>query len=131
MATIGERIKTLRKARRLSQPALARLVGISQPSLANIEADKTKTLRGETLAGLCRVLDVAPDVLLGKRRVPSEESLLHESELLGLWRALSEANQEHLLAVARALATKPRAPRGSTGATGAPSTTRHGSLTES
>lgn len=129
VASIGERIKTLRTARRLSQPDLARLVGIKQPSLHNIESDKTKTLRGETLAGLCRVLNVSPDVLLGKRRVPSDETLLHESELLALWRALPQANQEHLLAVARALATKPRTPRPSTQA-GSPTTTKHGSLTE-
>lgn len=138
VATIGQRVKTLRKARRLSQPELARLVGISQPSLANIESDKTKKLRGETLAGLCRVLHVAPDALIGRRRVPSEESLLHEAELIGLWRALTGENQEHMLAIARALATKPgrRPPVTSEAEDPAPAeaetriTTEHGPLTE-
>jgi transcriptional regulator with XRE-family HTH domain len=129
VATTGQKVKTLRQARRLSQPALAKLVGISQPSLANIESDKTKTLRGETLAGLCRVLNVSPDVLLGRRRVSSDESLLHESELIGLWRSLSQANQEHLLAIARALGAKPKRPQANAEVDGKRTTT-HGHLSE-
>lgn len=101
---IGQLIVALRKARGMSQPALARAISISQPSMHAIENGKTKKLRGDTLAGLCRVLNVTPDVILGKRRLPSSESLLHESELVSIWRSLKEDAQAHLLAVARALA---------------------------
>ena len=115
VATIGQRIRTLRVSRRLTQPELAKRIGIAQPSLHNIESDKTKTLRGETLAGLCRELNVSPDVLLGKRKVVSEEALLHEAEMIGLFRSMPTEAQDHVLAVARALAStaksRPKEPR--------------------
>lgn len=105
MTSIGERIVALRKQLGLSQPELARLVGISQPSMHNIEAGKTKELRGKTLAGLCRVLNSTPDVLLGNRKGPSGESVVHEAEMLALWRLLSPADQAHILSVAKAFAS--------------------------
>jgi DNA-binding Xre family transcriptional regulator len=98
-------VRTLRVSRRLSQPELARRVGISQPSLHNIESDKTKALRGDTLAGLCRELNISPEVLLGRRRVDTEEALLHEAEMIGLFRAMPPEAQDHVLAIARALAS--------------------------
>ena len=102
--TTGQLIVTLRMARGMSQPALAKAIGISQPSMHAIESGKTKKLRGDTLAGLCRVLNVSPDVLLGKRRLPNNEALLHEAELVSIWRSLTHEAQMHMLAVARALA---------------------------
>jgi transcriptional regulator with XRE-family HTH domain len=136
VSTIGERIRTLRISRRLSQPELAQRIGIKQPSLHNIESDKTKTLRGETLAGLCRELNVSPDVLLGKRKIVSEEALLHEAEMIGLFRSMPHEAQNHVLAIARALATtkgKPKSgdpkPR-TTRPQDAQHITGHGELTE-
>lgn len=110
MPTIGKRIEALRIAKGLSQTALAKRVGISQPSLSNIEKDKTETLRGETLAGLCAALDVSPDVILrGRGRDP--ESILFERELVAAWREMTPEDQQHLLAVARALRERMRAAR--------------------
>lgn len=128
MPSMGDRIVDLRTALGLSQPELARRIGIKQPSLHNIESGKTKTLRGATLAGLCRVLNVTPEILLqGSRRARSNESVLHEAELLAIWRSLTDADRTHLLAVARALASRPKPP--GPGGPSRPATTDHGALT--
>lgn len=110
MPSIGARIAALRAARGLSQPELARKIGISQPSMSNIENGKTLTLRGETLAGLCRELHVHPDVILKGTAMRTTESTLLESEVPGIWRALTASDQEHLLAIARALSQRMSAP---------------------
>ena len=141
--TLGGRIKSLRIARGLAQPDLAARVGISQPSLSNIERNKTEKLRGDTLAGLCRELGVTPDVLLRGTTTRNPESVLHEAEIMGLWRQLTDDDQSHLLAVARALAqrrtTLPRGPavkaaeprKGADVQPFPAFTTQHGRLTES
>lgn len=108
MASLKEIVVKLREDRGLSTTELARQAGITQPSMHNIESGKTKNLRGPTLVGLCRALNVSPEVLLGKRRPPPIEAVLQEAELLTLWRTLSDENRKHLLATARAFATKPR-----------------------
>jgi transcriptional regulator with XRE-family HTH domain len=113
MSSIGKRVAALRTARGLSQAELARRIKIAQPSLHDIESGKTKTLRGETLANLCRELNVQPDAILKGTTGNRPETLLLESELIATWRSLSEADQEHLMAIARALASarpKPPAP---------------------
>lgn len=139
VASLGERIRALRVAARKSQPALAAEVGISQPSLHNIESGKTRTIRGATLAGLCRALNVSPEVLLGSKRSVSQEQVLHEAEMMALWRSLSEENRSHVLAVSRALASKPGRPPAVTPAPPAPAkaagrsrtaTTAHGDLSD-
>ena len=126
MPTVGARIVALRKAKGLSQPELARAVGISQPSMHNIETDKTKKLRGDTLAGLCAALGVTPEVILhGGGQNP--EAMLYERELLIAWRAMTSEDQQHLLAVARAMRDRMVATRSSAARPAkvpAPATTR-------
>lgn len=100
--SIGQTIARLRKARQLSQPELARRVGISQPSLSNIENDKTETLRGETLAGLCRELGVLPDTILRSAPNTNPTAVAQEAELTAIWRVLTTEDRGHLLAAARA-----------------------------
>lgn len=120
--TIGSRIVALRTARGMSQPELARQIGIKQPSLHNIETGKTVTLRGATLAGLCRVLNVHPEAILGGGSAPTagqREAMLHESEIIAIWRSLTPGDQDHLLAIARALSQR-MTPRGSAMAPRAP-----------
>lgn len=143
MPTIGARVKALRESQGLSQPELALRVGISQPALSAIESGRTKTLRGKTLAGLCAALNAAPDAIMKGPWQPTSgtEAMLHESELLALWRRMTTDDQGHVLAVARALASRmtaaPRQPTAQpTQAPGAPSkhaaskryTTQHGDL---
>lgn len=98
--TLGKTIVALRDARGISQPELAKRVGIKQPSLSNIENDKTKRLRGETLAGLCRELGVSPDVLLNPSIAVAPPA--EAAELVLIYRSLTTDYQGHLIATARA-----------------------------
>lgn len=60
MESISDRVRKLRVERGFSQAELARMVGIKQPSLADIENARTKKPSGETLLKLAAALKVAP-----------------------------------------------------------------------
>lgn len=111
MATIGERVRLLRKKRGLSQVELAARVGITQGSLSLIETNKTEVPAGETLAALCRVLKTTPDFIIAGAGDPdSIESAMQEHELVHLWRDLPQDARllvlENAQAVSRAFAAK-------------------------
>jgi transcriptional regulator with XRE-family HTH domain len=59
--SLGRKVRTLRKARGLTQVQLAKKLGITQPSLSEIETGETKEVSGTVLAALCRVLRSMPD----------------------------------------------------------------------
>ena len=111
MATIGERVRLLRKKRGLSQVELAARVGITQGSLSLIETNKTEVPAGETLAALCRVLQTTPDFIVAGAGDPdSIESAMQEHELVHLWRDLPQEARKLVLenaqAVSRAFSAK-------------------------
>lgn len=111
MATIGERVRLLRKKRGLSQVELAARVGITQGSLSLIETNKTEVPAGETLAALCRVLQTTPDFIVAGAGDPdSIESAMQEHELVHLWRELPQEARKLVLenaqSVTRAFAAK-------------------------
>lgn len=58
MSTVGERIRTLRKARGLTQPQLAREVGIDQSTVSDIE--RGAGFSAEILMRLCDALQASP-----------------------------------------------------------------------
>lgn len=72
MSTIGSRIKQLRTALGLSVSELARRIDVKQPSLSDIESGETKSLKGETLARLCRELRVTPEYIMFGDGSPAE-----------------------------------------------------------
>ncbi len=97
LASIGQRIRHLRKQRGLSQIQLASLVGISQGSLSLLEVDRTHAPMGETLAGLCRALQTTPEFLMqGFGDGESIDLAMDEHRLMHLWRALP-ANARQLV----------------------------------
>jgi transcriptional regulator with XRE-family HTH domain len=99
MSAIGDRIKGLRKARKLTQVQLAPQLGIDQSTLSDIE--RGAGFSALILVGLRERLSSSAQFIM---RGGSEEEL-RESELLAMYRALgSTEQQDHLLAVARALA---------------------------
>ena len=61
---LGERITMLRRRLGLTQPALARKVGIGITSLSRIEKGH-QSATGETIVALARVLETTTDFLLG------------------------------------------------------------------
>lgn len=60
---IGRRVRNARKARLLTQEALASLVSLTRTSITNIEKGRQKILL-HTLADLAKVLHVSPTALL-------------------------------------------------------------------
>lgn len=64
--SIGERIKSLRSMKGISQNKLAKFAGISQAGLSAIE-NTTKSPSMSTLALIARALDVSVAELMGER----------------------------------------------------------------
>ena len=58
--SLGKRIKKLRVDHGLSQKELAKIVGISAPSLSDIENEITKSLKADTLLALSKSLSCSP-----------------------------------------------------------------------
>ena len=104
METIGQRVKLKRIARGLSGAALARLVGISGPSLWEIENCETKSVKASTLLGLVEHLHATADYILtgGDGRMGAELPAM-ESELIYSIRHLSPEKRVALLEYARYL----------------------------
>ena len=63
--TFGERIHILRRRLRLTQPALAKAVGVSAGTIFRVEKGDFSDLKGQTIARLARTLHVRADYLLG------------------------------------------------------------------
>jgi transcriptional regulator with XRE-family HTH domain len=70
----GERIAALRKARGLSQEALAELMGISRKQVTDYETSRTR-MNDEMLARFALVLDVASDQLLGLKDIDDIQAI--------------------------------------------------------
>ena len=61
--TTGERIRSLRKQRGMTQQQLADAMGCTDAAIRNYEADK-RTLKGDQLAAMAKALEVAPETLM-------------------------------------------------------------------
>jgi transcriptional regulator with XRE-family HTH domain len=105
MDTIGSRVKALRESKRLNASELARRVGIAQPSLYNIESDKTKAVKGYVLDALARELSTTTGYLLtGAVNNQDHEAAMMLAEVQTIFRSLNAADQEKLVRAARGLA---------------------------
>lgn len=113
MNTIGSRVKLLRKGRKMTQVALAKALGVTQPALSMIETGDTASLSGEMLAGICRELTTTPDfVLYGSGSAENFEAAMQVAEVTRIMHGLTAQAREALLSQARlvAKATNPPAP---------------------
>lgn len=73
METMGQRIRQLRAAKKLTQPALAALVGVTKGSVSQWEADDIANPKLHTALKLCEVLgtDIAYLVYGPARKPPN------------------------------------------------------------
>ena len=71
---LGHKVRILRRARRITQEALARQVGISASFLGHIERG-TRVLSLDTLLALCDTLDVTPNDLLSVEAYAAQQQL--------------------------------------------------------
>lgn len=71
METMGDRIRTLREARKLSQEALGKLVGVTKGAVSQWESGSTKNIKLETFLALLEVLRTDYEYLVyGADRAP-------------------------------------------------------------
>ena len=69
---MGQRIRTLRQAKGLSQQELAEAVGVTKAAVMHWETGRTKNIRNHTMLVLVRVLETDQEFLLyGSRDGPS------------------------------------------------------------
>ena len=65
MSIFGKRLSTARDACGFSQSELARISGVGQNQISNLEAGKKPSVRADTVVRLCEALKVRADYLLG------------------------------------------------------------------
>lgn len=95
METPGSRIRTLRKARKLTQAQLAEAMGIDQSTLSDIERGAGFT--AETLMLVCDALEANPYVIMrgatssspAVKRAAEAVRRLTEDERATLWHSMS------------------------------------------
>jgi transcriptional regulator with XRE-family HTH domain len=89
----GQRIKTLREAKNLTQQELADRIGIKRPSLTAWELGTTKKVKDENILAAARELETTPEYLLyGKEPAPSPVAELEQT-----WDKLTPS-QKHAIA---------------------------------
>lgn len=67
----GERIRETRERLNLTQDQVASSMGLSRPSLVNIEADR-QNVSTDKVAAFARLFDVSADYLLGLKDRPND-----------------------------------------------------------
>lgn len=103
-ASVGLNIKKRRTELRMSQTQLARLSGISQSAISDIEnPDVTKRPSTETISKLAFALECTVAELMGEESAAPVIPVMsaQEQELLRLFRALNEKGQDWLMRSAR------------------------------
>jgi putative transcriptional regulator len=63
--TLGERIRRVRQARKMTQLELARQIGVSKTTMSQIESNKTPDPGVSRITAIARVLQISSDYLLG------------------------------------------------------------------
>lgn len=99
---IGERLRTLRQERRLTQVELAEMLGAHQASLSQIE----RGIRGLTLqqaVKLARSLRVSPDRLLGVGKSNGKQPEARNEKLMRRVRRIEQLSTDQQDAVVKIL----------------------------
>jgi transcriptional regulator with XRE-family HTH domain len=112
MSEMGHRVRALRKARGMTQVALAKSVGVSQGAISDIERGDTTEMMGPTLAAICTALRTNPNWLLTGKGSPAPSVLtsFDEGELLAIFRELGDEQRAAVMTVARSMQATASAP---------------------
>ena len=90
-STFGERLKTARKNKKLTQKELALKIGAKHNSVSDWENNKNKP-DPDTIELLCGVLDMSPNYLIGSNSSPSVSPT--EIEMIKKYRGLDIHGKE-------------------------------------
>lgn len=94
------RVRELRKARKMTQPQLAKQLGVSLATIQNWEAEKTD-MTGYSLAMLCEFFDVSPSEVYGDGSKSPDWEM--KSELLQIFSNVSNEGKRAILSAARGI----------------------------
>lgn len=111
MLDLGRRIRALRKEQRISQVTLAKMVGVSQSAIAQLETGTIQTVKANHLLRLSAALRTNPYYLMtgkGAKTDPSAGGAEASAELVAIFENLSDENRAAILAAAKALAVLPK-----------------------
>lgn len=99
---IGERIRELRKEQGISQPELAKIIGVANSVISNWETG-TNFPRGDYVALLAKTFNVTTDYLLGNEdefgtstNPKQEHYTKDEQQLIATYRTLSPGKKKAL-----------------------------------
>ncbi len=82
LISMGARISSCRKEKKLTQEQLAEIIGVSLQTVSNIECGK-KAARPENIAKICNALDSTADyILLGKKSESQMKNIVKTISLL-------------------------------------------------
>ena len=103
--SLGQRLKTLREQRQLSQVELAQKAHLTQPALSRIEVGGVKQPRLAVLQRLAEALEVSVGYLLGETRgAGAKEPMV--GELIQSYESLPAQGRRQLVDYARFLRTQ-------------------------
>lgn len=101
MDTIGKRLKAEREALKMKQPEFARLIGLTQSFLWDLEKDN-KTMSADKFMGVCDALGITAEYLYyGKGVREMDERSRLEQELLTVFRKASAEDQRKIIGSVR------------------------------
>lgn len=110
--TLGEKIKSARKAKKLTQYQLAGMVNAKHNSVSDWENDKSKPDMN-TIGLLCRALDLTPTYLIGSKSddeyTDTIGKLINEPRLLDMidnYLSLSNKDKDAILQIISSLSKR-------------------------
>lgn len=109
---LKDRIKQARKTAGLTQDQLAKLVGVSRPSVGMWEGGQTKTIEGENLVRTAYATGTDPLWLatgegqMHPASMGKEHTGVIPKKLADAWRQIDNETRGHLIAIAEALANQ-------------------------
>jgi transcriptional regulator with XRE-family HTH domain len=102
--SVGKRIRKLRIEREWKLKDLARESGVPVSTISDLEHGRSTNPDGDTLVKLAAALETTSDWLQTGEGLPvRQETRIDESEMTRLFKQLSPANKEAVLATAKAL----------------------------
>lgn len=78
METFGSRFKQQRELKGWTQEEIAEKIGVSRPTIAGYEGEKSRLPRKDTLRRIADLFDVSIDYLVGRTSNPKEQLIAFE-----------------------------------------------------
>ena len=97
---IGEKLRTIRLSKNLTQEYIANAVDINTSHISNIENNRVKVSLS-TLVQICNALDTTVDYFLSEEYSDSSSAI--EQDILHELHACSNETKEHILKIIKAL----------------------------